>query len=143
MKVKIVNKSDLPLPVYKTKGASGVDLQANIKEEITLKPSERQLIPTGLYMEIPEGYEAQVRARSGLAIKHGITLINSVGTIDSDYRGELCVPLVNLGTEDFVIKHGDRIAQMIFAKYESVEWELADSVEDTERGTGGFGSTGL
>ncbi len=143
MNIKIINKSNLPLPIYKTEGASGMDLQAFIEEAIILKPGERRLIPTGLYMEIPIGYEAQIRARSGLSIKHGITLINAVGTIDSDYRGEICIPLINLGTEDFKIEMGDRIAQMVIAKYERISWNEVEILEETKRGAGGFGSTGL
>lgn len=143
MKVKVINKSNFPLPEYKTKGAAGVDLKANIEEEIVLKPLERKLIPTGLYVEIPEGYEGQVRPRSGLAIKHGITVLNAPGTIDSDYRGEICVILINLGNEDFVINPGDRIAQFILNKYECIDFELIDKLSDTERGEGGFGHTGV
>ena len=143
MKIKIVNNSQNPLPEYKTLGASGLDLLADNEETITLKPMERQLVPTGLFVEIPLGYEGQVRARSGLSIKNGITLVNCVGTIDSDYRGELKIPVINLGNEDFEIKRGDRIAQLIIAKYERIDWETVDSVEDTHRGTGGFGSTGV
>lgn len=142
MKIRIVNTSKNPLPRYQTTGASGMDLLSSNDEEIVLMPMERKLIPTGLFMEIPEGYEGQVRARSGLAIKHGITLINSVGTIDSDYRGEIRVPLVNLSNEPFVIKHGERIAQMIIAKYESVDFVEVEELSDTDRGVGGFGSTG-
>ncbi len=143
MKVKVINKSNFPLPEYKTKGAAGVDLKANIEEEIVLKPLERKLIPTGLYVEIPEGYEGQVRPRSGLAIKHGVTVLNAPGTIDSDYRGEICVILINLGNEDFVINPGDRIAQFILNKYECIDFELIDKLSDTERGEGGFGHTGV
>lgn len=143
MKVKVINKSNFPLPEYKTKGAAGVDLKANIEEEIVLKPFERKLIPTGLYVEIPEGYEGQVRPRSGLAIKHGVTVLNAPGTIDSDYRGEICVILINLGNEDFVINPGDRIAQFILNKYECIDFELIDKLSDTERGEGGFGHTGV
>lgn len=143
MKVKVINKSNFPLPEYKTKGAAGVDLKANIEEEIVLKPLERKLIPTGLYVEIPEGYEGQVRPRSGLAIKHGVTVLNAPGTIDSDYRGEICVILINLGNEDFVINPGDRIAQFVLNKYECIDFELMDKLSDTERGEGGFGHTGI
>lgn len=143
MKVKVINKSNFPLPEYKTKGAAGVDLKANIEEEIVLKPLERKLIPTGLYVEIPEGYEGQVRPRSGLAIKHGVTVLNAPGTIDSDYRGEICVILINLGNEDFVINPGDRIAQFVLNKYECIDFELIDKLSDTERGKGGFGHTGV
>ncbi|MDN5353031.1 MAG: dUTP pyrophosphatase [Clostridiales bacterium] len=143
MKIKIVNQSSNPLPEYKTKGASGMDLLADNETPITLQPMERGLVPTGLFVEIPEGYEGQVRARSGLSIKNGITLVNCVGTIDSDYRGELKIPVINLGSEAFTISRGDRIAQLIIAKYETVQWETSDVIEDTDRGTGGFGSTGV
>lgn len=142
MKIKVVNKSDLPLPSYKTKGSSGMDLYANIDKPITIKPMERVLIPTGLYISIPAGYEAQVRARSGLAIKHGITLANGIGTIDSDYRGEIGVILINLGQEAYTINRGDRIAQLVIVKYERVEFELVSDLDSTERGEGGFGHTG-
>ncbi|ROI08107.1 dUTP diphosphatase [Chryseobacterium sp. H3056] len=141
MKVKIINKSAHPLPKYQTELSAGMDLYANLPEEITLKSLERKLIPTGLYLELPEGFEAQVRPRSGLALKHGITVLNSPGTIDADYRGEVGVILVNLSAEDFTIKDGDRIAQMVLAKYETAEWESADSLSETTRGAGGFGST--
>jgi dUTP pyrophosphatase len=143
LKIKIVNQSSNPLPEYKTKGASGMDLLADNETPITLQPMERGLVPTGLFVEIPEGYEGQVRARSGLSIKNGITLVNCVGTIDSDYRGELKIPVINLGSEAFTISRGDRIAQLIIAKYETVQWETSDVIEDTDRGTGGFGSTGV
>jgi dUTP pyrophosphatase len=142
MKVKIINQSKHPLPEYKTVLSAGMDLNANLKESITLKPLERKLIPTGLFMEIPAGYEAQVRPRSGLALKHGITVLNSPGTIDADYRGELQVILVNLSNEEFIIQDGERIAQLIIAKHESVQWEKAESLDESERGVGGFGSTG-
>jgi dUTP pyrophosphatase len=141
MKVKIINKSAHPLPKYQTELSAGMDLYANLPEEITLKSLERKLIPTGLFLELPEGFEAQVRPRSGLALKHGITVLNSPGTIDADYRGEVGVILVNLSAEDFTIKDGDRIAQMVLAKYETAEWESADSLSETTRGAGGFGST--
>lgn len=143
MKIKIINHSQNPLPEYKTLGASGLDLLADNQEPILLKPMERQLIPTGLFVEIPLGYEGQVRARSGLSIKNGITLVNCVGTIDSDYRGELKIPVINLGEETFEIKRGDRIAQLIIAKYERIEWEDVENIESSARGTGGFGSTGV
>jgi len=120
-----------------------MDLLADNETPITLQPMERGLVPTGLFVEIPEGYEGQVRARSGLSIKNGITLVNCVGTIDSDYRGELKIPVINLGSEAFTISRGDRIAQLIIAKYETVQWETSDVIEDTDRGTGGFGSTGV
>ena len=141
MKIKIINKSNHPLPKYQTEISAGMDLYANIEENITLKSLERKLIPTGLFLELPEGFEAQVRPRSGLALKHGITVLNSPGTIDADYRGEVGVILVNLSAEDFTIKDGDRIAQLVLAKYETAEWESADSLSETTRGAGGFGST--
>lgn len=143
MKVKIVKNNPFKLPEYETKGSAGVDLQACIENPIVLKPMERYLVPTGLFIEIPEGYEAQVRARSGLAIKHGISLVNGIGTIDSDYRGEIKVILINLGEKDFTINNGDRIAQMVFIRHEQVEFELTDSLSDTDRGAGGFGHTGV
>lgn len=143
MKVKIVNKGRLDLPEYKTVGASGVDLMANLDEPIVLKPFDRYLVPTGLFIEIPEGYEAQVRGRSGLAIKNGISLANGIGTIDSDYRGEIKVILINLGREPFIVNHGDRIAQMVMSKYENMEFELVEELEETGRGKNGFGHTGL
>lgn len=142
MQVKIINQSSNPLPEYKTKGSSGLDLLANLDESMTLKPMERKLVPTGLFLEIPYGFEGQVRARSGLSIKHGLTLVNAVGTIDSDYRGELKVPMINLGEEPFTINHGDRIAQLVITKYETITWQEAEIIEDTDRGEGGFGSTG-
>ncbi len=141
VKIKLVTKEG-NIPKYETTGAAGMDLKATLDEPIVLAPSERRLVPTGLFIELPKRYEAQVRARSGLAIKHGITLINSVGTIDSDYRGEIKVPLVNLGTEPFEIKDGERIAQMIVTKYETVDWEIVKELSKTERGEGGFGHTG-
>ena len=142
MKIRIISKSGR-IPEYKAEGASGMDLKAYLSQPVTLHPMERMLVPTGLYMELPPGYEAQARARSGLAIKHGIGLVNGIGTIDSDYRGELCIPLINWGSEDFVINDGDRIAQLVIARYEKVEVELTDSLEETERGEGGFGHTGV
>ena len=142
MKIRMISKSGR-IPEYKTEGASGMDLKAYLSQPVTLHPMERILVPTGLYMELPPGYEAQARARSGLAIKHGIGLVNGIGTIDSDYRGELCIPLINWGSEDFVINDGDRIAQLVIARYEKVEVELTDSLEETERGEGGFGHTGV
>lgn len=137
-----MNNSKNELPQYQTKGAAGMDLRANLEKDIVLKPMERAIIPTGLFLEIPKGYEIQIRARSGLAIKYGITLINCVGTIDSDYRGELKVPIVNLSKENFTIKNGERIAQMILAKYEKINFEVVNILEKTQRGIGGFGSTG-
>ena len=142
VEIKIVTKTG-KVPEYETSGSAGMDLRANLESSVVLKPGERRLIETGLFVEIPEGYEAQVRARSGLSIKHGITLINGIGTIDSDFRGELKVPLVNLGQEDFVIEDGDRIAQMVIAKYSKVTWKIADSLSETGRGEGGFGHTGV
>ena len=142
MKVKIINRSKHDLPQYETEASAGVDLRANITESFTLQSLERNLIKTGLFLEIPEGYEAQVRPRSGLAIKHGITVLNSPGTIDADYRGEVGVILVNLSKEPFVIENGDRIAQLVFSKVEQAEWIAADELSETERGAGGFGSTG-
>jgi dUTP pyrophosphatase len=140
--VKVKTQSKHPLPVYETLGSAGMDLRADLNESIVLNPMERILVPTGLFMEIPLGYEGQVRPRSGLAIKHGISLINCVGTIDSDYRGELKVPVINLGTEPFVIKDGERIAQFVLSMHGIVEWSLKDNLNETERGKGGFGSTG-
>ncbi len=142
MKICIVNKSHHPLPAYETHGAAGMDIRAFLQEEIELKPSARVLIPTGLFIELPEGYEAQLRPRSGLAFKHGISLPNAPATIDSDYRGEIKVALINLGTESFTIKDGERIAQMVIAKHEKADWIIAESLSETIRGEGGFGSTG-
>jgi dUTP pyrophosphatase len=142
MKIKIVNKSNHPLPHYGTEAAAGVDLRANISEPIILKPLERTLVKTGLFMELPVGYEAQVRPRSGLAFKHGITVLNSPGTIDADYRGEIGVILVNLSNENFTIENGERIAQMVISKHKRAKWILVEELSDTERGEGGFGSTG-
>jgi len=143
MKVKIVKKNPFELPTYETKGSAGVDLKAYVDAPITLKPMERALVPTGIHIEIPMGYEAQVRARSGLAIKHGISLVNGIGTIDSDYRGEVKVILINLGDKEFVINNGDRIAQMVFIKHEQADFELVEELGNTERGEGGFGHTGI
>jgi dUTP pyrophosphatase len=142
MRVKIINKSTNELPQYSTQHAAGMDLRANLQEEVTLAPLERKLIPTGLFLEIPVGYEAQVRPRSGLALKKGITVLNSPGTIDADYRGEVMVILVNLSAEKFVIQHGERIAQMVIAAHATVDWETVELLEDTLRGEGGFGHTG-
>lgn len=143
VKVKVVNIGRQPLPEYATSQSAGLDLRANIESPITLKPLERRLIPTGLRIALPEGYEAQVRPRSGLALKHGITVLNTPGTIDADYRGELMVLLVNLSNEDFVINESERIAQMIIAKYETVAWEPVEVLDETERGEGGYGHTGV
>lgn len=142
MEVNIVNHSGNPLPAYETVFSAGMDLRANLGHPIELKPLERCLIPTGLHIELPAGYEAQVRPRSGLAAKHGVTVLNTPGTIDADYRGEIKVILVNLSSETFVIHHGDRIAQMIVAKHERVELVCVDNLGETARGTGGFGHTG-
>jgi len=142
MKVKIINKSGHDLPNYETAFSAGMDLRANISEAITLKPLERAIVKTGLFMELPLGFEAQVRPRSGLAAKKGITVLNSPGTIDADYRGEIGVILVNLSNEDFVIENGERVAQMVIAKHEQITWEQVQALEDTSRGAGGFGSTG-
>lgn len=141
--MKILKENDFELPEYKTAGSSGMDLRANNSEKIVLKPLERFLVPTGISLEIPIGYEAQIRARSGLAIKHGISLVNGIGTIDSDYRGEIKVILINLGNENFEINYGDRIAQMVFTKIEMVHVEQVNLIEETKRGAGGFGHTGL
>jgi dUTP pyrophosphatase len=142
MIVKIVNKSTNPLPGYSTDMSAGMDLRANLTEEIVLKPFQRVLVPTGLFIELPEGFEAQIRPRSGLALKHGITVLNTPGTIDADYRGEICVILVNLSQDDFVIKHEERICQMIISKHEKVSWNNVEILEVTARGAGGFGHTG-
>lgn len=140
--LKIVNTSNNPLPRYETTGSAGMDLRANISQVITLQPLERRLIPTGLFIELPHGYEAQVRPRSGLSIKKGITLANAVGTIDSDYRGEIQIPVINLSSEPQAIEPAERIAQMIIARYEQVELIIVEQLTPTDRGTGGFGSTG-
>ena len=143
MNVKIINKSHHPLPQYATPQSAGMDLRANIDQPVTLAPLERKLIPTGLYMALPAGYEAQVRPRSGLAIKKGITVLNSPGTIDADYRGEVCVILVNLSNEPFVVEDGERIAQMVIAKHEQPELIEVVTLDETERGAGGFGHSGV
>lgn len=142
-KVQIINRGHHALPTYATALSAGMDLRANITEPIVLKPLERCLVPTGLFMALPEGYEAQVRPRSGLALKKGITVLNSPGTVDADYRGEVGVILVNLSNEEFIIEDGERIAQMVIARYEQVEWEEVEVLSDTERGAGGFGHTGV
>lgn len=142
MKVKVVNHSRFSLPEYQTPLSAGMDLRANIKESISLEPLQRALVPTGLYVELPAGYEMQIRPRSGLAAKQGITVLNAPGTIDADYRGEIKVILVNLSNTPFVIEPGERIAQMIVARYEQIEWESVEELGTTERGAGGFGSTG-
>jgi len=143
VKIKIVNKGQQPLPTYATAQSAGMDLRANIDAPITLRPMERQLIPTGLHIALPEGFEAQVRPRSGLALKHGITVLNTPGTIDADYRGELKVLLVNFSNTDFVINAGERVAQMVIARYEKVDFEQVIELDDTERGAGGYGHTGV
>ena len=143
MKVKVVNKSKHDLPNYSTIASAGMDLRANIDDPILLKPLSRTIVKTGIFMELPIGYEAQVRPRSGLAFKKGITVLNSPGTIDADYRGEVGVILVNLSDEEFIIEDGERIAQMVLAKHEQVNWFEVETLEETERGSGGFGSTGV
>lgn len=142
MKIKVVNQSKHALPEYATHASAGVDLRANIENPIHIEPLEKVIVPTGLFIELPLGYEAQVRPRSGLAFKHGITVLNSPGTIDADYRGEIKVILVNLSKEPFIINDGERIAQMVIAAHEQAEWEAVDELEETDRGSGGFGSTG-
>ena len=143
IQVKVVNKGRHPLPAYATPQSAGMDLRANISEPVTLRPLERRLIPTGIFMALPEGYEAQVRPRSGLALKHGITVLNSPGTIDADYRGEVMVLLVNLSAYDFVVNDGERIAQMVVARHETVGFTAVEALDSTERGAGGYGHTGV
>ena len=143
MNVQIINKSHHPLPSYATPLSAGMDLRANLDEPMVMRPLERCLVPTGLFIALPPGYEAQVRPRSGLAIKRGISVLNAPGTIDADYRGEICVILINLSGDDFVIEDGERIAQMIIARHEQVAWEEVDVLSETERGAGGFGHTGV
>tara|TARA_B100000902_G_scaffold38458_1_gene45766 strand:- start:1333 stop:1767 length:435 start_codon:yes stop_codon:yes gene_type:complete len=143
MKINVINKSNNDLPRYTTQASAGMDLRANISGPIVLKPLERALVKTGLFIELPLGYEAQIRPRSGLAIKKGITVLNSPGTIDADYRGEVCVIIINLSSEEFIVEDGERIAQMIIAKHEKITWENTKNLADTSRGSGGFGSTGL
>lgn len=140
--VKIVNKSTNALPHYSTEQSAGMDLRAWLKEPVTLQPMERTLIPTGIYIELPPGYECQIRPRSGLALKRGLTVLNSPGTIDADYRGEVCVILANLSNEPQTIENGERVCQMVVAKHSTVQWQLVDALGDTERGAGGFGHTG-
>lgn len=142
MTVKIINKSNNPLPAYATSGSAGVDLRANLEEPVTINPLERKLIPTGIFIELPQGYEAQIRPRSGLAVKHGITVLNTPGTVDSDYRGEIKVILINLSNEPFVIENGERICQMVIAKHETAYFIEVETIGETERGDGGFGHTG-
>ena len=142
MKINIINHSGHPLPQYETAHAAGMDMRAFVDAEVVIKPLQRVLVPTGLHIELPVGFEAQIRPRSGLAYKHGISIVNSPGTIDADYRGEIKVLLVNLSDTDFVVNNGDRIAQMVIAKHETITWELAEELSDTARGAGGYGHTG-
>ncbi|MFY8188422.1 MAG: dUTP diphosphatase [Flavobacterium sp.] len=142
MQIKIINQSEHPLPHYETEASAGMDLRAKLTESIILKPLERAIVKTGLFIELPIGFEAQVRPRSGLAAKHGITVLNSPGTIDADYRGEIGVILVNLSSQDFEIQNGERIAQLVIAKHERADWHLVETLSETSRGEGGFGSTG-
>ena len=143
MKIQIINNGHQPLPAYATEKSAGMDLRANIDEPIVLHPMERRLINTGLHIALPDGFEAQVRPRSGLALKHGVTVLNSPGTIDADYRGEIMVLLINLSQQDFVIRDGERIAQLVVARYEGIEWVEVECLDETERGTGGYGHTGV
>ena len=143
MQIKIVNRSRHPLPQYATPQSAGLDLRANLEKPITLRPMQRCLVPTGLYIALPPGYEAQVRPRSGLALKHGIGVLNAPGTIDADYRGEIGVILINLGQENFVVDDGERIAQMVIARHEVAQWEIAETLDETQRGNGGFGHSGI
>ncbi len=143
MEVKIINKSHHDLPRYETDQSAGMDLRANLDQPVTLQPMERRLVPTGLYIALPKGYEAQVRPRSGLAIKRGVTVLNSPGTIDADYRGEVCVILINLSQEPFVVNDGERIAQLVVARHEQAQWTPVEVLDETERGSGGFGHTGV
>lgn len=142
MKIKVINQSKHPLPEYQTPLAAGLDLRANLDEPVSLGPLERKLIGTGLFIELPAGFEAQIRPRSGLALKYGLSVLNTPGTVDADYRGEVRVLLVNLSDETFVVRDGERIAQMVIAKHEQIEWDSADNLSETERGAGGYGSTG-
>lgn len=143
MNVQIINKSHHPLPHYATTQSAGMDIRANLEQPIVLKPLQRCLVPTGLFMALPEGYEAQIRPRSGLALKKGVTVLNTPGTIDADYRGEVGIILINLSQEDFIIEDGERIAQMVIARYEQAEWIAVDVLDETERGAGGFGHSGV
>lgn len=143
MKIEIINNSQHELPQYATPQSAGLDLRANLEESITLKPLERRLIPTGLHIALPDGYEAQVRPRSGLAYKKGVTVLNAPGTIDADYRGDIGVILINMSNEDFVVENGERVAQLVIAKYDQAEWNLVAELSETNRGEGGFGSTGV
>lgn len=142
MKVNIINQSKHALPTYQTQSSAGMDLRANLDSSLTLKPLQRALVPTGLYLELPHGYEAQIRPRSGLAYKYGISIVNSPGTIDADYRGEIKVLLVNLSDQEFIVTDGERIAQMVVARHETVQWQESVALSETERGAGGYGSTG-
>lgn len=142
MQVQVINKSKHPLPKYETEQSAGMDIRANLSEPIVLKPLQRCLVPTGLYIALPKGFEAQIRPRSGLAIKKGIGVLNSPGTIDADYRGEICIILVNLSSEEFVVEDGERVAQMVIARHEQAEWSEVEVLDETERGAGGFGHTG-
>lgn len=142
LKVNVINQSKHALPSYQTEYAAGMDLRANLEKAVTLKPLQRALIPTGLFIELPEGHEAQIRPRSGLAYKHGISIVNTPGTIDADYRGEIKVLLVNLSDQDFVVEDGERVAQMVVARYERITWSETENLSDTVRGAGGYGSTG-
>lgn len=143
MKIKVVNRGHQPLPAYATEQSAGMDLRANLNEPVVLKPLERKLIPTGLHIALPKGYEAQVRPRSGLALKHGLTVLNSPGTIDADYRGEIGVVLINLSQDEFTVNDGERIAQMVIARHEQAEFEEVELLDETERGEGGYGHTGV
>ena len=143
MEVKVINKSSNPLPTYSTEYSSGLDLRANLDNDLVIKPLQRVLVPTGLFIELTEGYEAQIRPRSGLAIKYGITVLNTPGTIDTDYRGEIKIILINLSNEDFTIHHGDKIAQMVIAKFEKADLNIVDSLSETVRSDGGFGHSGI
>ena len=142
MKVQVINKSKHPLPKYETEQSAGMDIRANLDEPIVLKPLQRCLVPTGLYIALPKGFEAQIRPRSGLAMKKGIGVLNSPGTIDADYRGEICIILVNLSAEYFVVEDGERVAQMVIARHEQADWQEVEILDETERGAGGFGHTG-
>lgn len=143
VKIKVVNKGQQQLPEYATPQSAGLDLRANVAEPVVLRPMERRLVPTGLHIALPEGYEAQIRPRSGLALKHGITVLNTPGTVDADYRGEIMVLLINFSQEEFVINSGERIAQMVIARYEQADMVLVDELDETERGAGGYGHTGV
>ena len=143
MEVKVINKSSNPMPTYSTEYSSGLDLRANLDNDLVIKPLQRVLVPTGLFIELTEGYEAQIRPRSGLAIKYGITVLNTPGTIDTDYRGEIKIILINLSNEDFTIHHGDKIAQMVLAKFEKADLKIVDTLSETVRSDGGFGHSGI